>query len=104
LDICKGVRPEINESEAPKSYIDLMKKCWDLNPKNRPNVAKLLISFWSISVSNSEIEKAENYRNLHLSSSKGDRQITHPQHLDYLILLQKIFQNILIIILNVLTV
>src|SRR6266498_4865157 len=31
LDICKGVRPEINEPEAPKCYIDLMKKCLDLN-------------------------------------------------------------------------
>ncbi|PKY49839.1 kinase-like protein, partial [Rhizophagus irregularis] len=38
LDICNGVRPEINEPEAPRCYIDLMKKCWDLNPKNRPNI------------------------------------------------------------------
>ncbi|POG67576.1 kinase-like domain-containing protein [Rhizophagus irregularis DAOM 181602=DAOM 197198] len=38
LDICKGVRPEINEPEAPKCYIDLMKKCWDLNLNNRPNI------------------------------------------------------------------
>src|SRR5436853_4146291 len=36
MDIYKGIRPEINELEAPKCYIDLMKKCWDSNPKNRP--------------------------------------------------------------------
>ncbi|POG64889.1 kinase-like domain-containing protein [Rhizophagus irregularis DAOM 181602=DAOM 197198] len=41
LDICKGVRPEINELEVPKCYINLMKKCWDLNPSNRPNIIKI---------------------------------------------------------------
>src|SRR5207249_9753626 len=35
LDICKGIRPEINEPEAPKCYIDLMKKCWYSDPVNR---------------------------------------------------------------------
>ncbi|RGB35685.1 kinase-like domain-containing protein [Rhizophagus diaphanus] len=37
LNICNGIRPEINEQIAPKRYIDLMKRCWDLNPENRPN-------------------------------------------------------------------
>ncbi|POG76726.1 kinase-like domain-containing protein [Rhizophagus irregularis DAOM 181602=DAOM 197198] len=40
LDICKGIRPEINEPEAPKCYIDLMKKCWDTDPNNRPDATK----------------------------------------------------------------
>ncbi|POG82781.1 kinase-like domain-containing protein, partial [Rhizophagus irregularis DAOM 181602=DAOM 197198] len=29
LNICNGIRPEINELEAPKFYIDLMKNCWN---------------------------------------------------------------------------
>ncbi|GBC42988.2 kinase-like domain-containing protein [Rhizophagus irregularis DAOM 181602=DAOM 197198] len=37
LDICNEIRPEINEQEVPKCYIDLMKRCWDSNPENRPN-------------------------------------------------------------------
>src|ERR1051326_4786517 len=41
LDICRGIRPEINEQEAQKSYIYLMKKCWDSNPDNRPNVIEI---------------------------------------------------------------
>jgi serine/threonine protein kinase len=41
LDICNGIRPEINESEAPKYYIDLMKKCWDPNPDNRPRATEI---------------------------------------------------------------
>jgi serine/threonine protein kinase len=49
LDIVhKEIRPEINESEVPKCYIDLMKKCWDSNPENRPNateISKLISSF-----------------------------------------------------------
>src|SRR5204863_210149 len=41
LNICNGIRPEINEPEAPKCYIDLMKRCWDSNPDNRPDVIEL---------------------------------------------------------------
>ena len=41
-DICKkGVRPEINEPEPPKCYIDLMTKCWDSNPDNRPKAIEI---------------------------------------------------------------
>ena len=28
LSICNGIRPEITEKDAPKHYIDLVKKCW----------------------------------------------------------------------------
>ncbi|POG58137.1 kinase-like domain-containing protein [Rhizophagus irregularis DAOM 181602=DAOM 197198] len=48
LDICKGVRPEISEPEAPRCYIDLMKKCWDIDKNNRPDIFeidKLINSF-----------------------------------------------------------
>ncbi|GES80247.1 kinase-like domain-containing protein [Rhizophagus clarus] len=48
LDICDGIRPEVDEKEVPNCYIDLMKKCWDSNPDNRPNaieISKLLILF-----------------------------------------------------------
>ncbi|POG72574.1 kinase-like domain-containing protein [Rhizophagus irregularis DAOM 181602=DAOM 197198] len=37
FSICDGIRPEINEKIAPKCYIDLMKRCWDSSPTNRPN-------------------------------------------------------------------
>ncbi|GBC02546.1 hypothetical protein RclHR1_04680007 [Rhizophagus clarus] len=41
LNICNGIRPEINDLEAPKCYIDLMKRCWDSNPVNRPKAAEV---------------------------------------------------------------
>ena len=37
MQICNGIRPKITEKDASKCYIDLMKKCWDPNPDNRPN-------------------------------------------------------------------
>ncbi|GBC14266.2 kinase-like domain-containing protein [Rhizophagus irregularis DAOM 181602=DAOM 197198] len=47
LSICEGKRPEIIIS-TPKCYIDLMKKCWDSNPSNRPTIIMLenIISEW----------------------------------------------------------
>ncbi|EXX62283.1 hypothetical protein RirG_163190 [Rhizophagus irregularis DAOM 197198w] len=47
LSICKGERPEIIKN-TPKCYVDLMKKCWDSNPANRPTIIMLenIISEW----------------------------------------------------------
>ncbi|RIA80294.1 hypothetical protein C1645_792828, partial [Glomus cerebriforme] len=81
--IFKGVRPKINETEAPKCYIDLMKKCWNSNPDNRPSTTEIkeLIMLFRDSydqyncgikeLKHYEIEKqfkeAEKYRRIHLS-------------------------------------
>ncbi|GET53722.1 kinase-like domain-containing protein [Rhizophagus irregularis DAOM 181602=DAOM 197198] len=76
LDICKEeVRPELNELEAPKTYIELMKRCWDSNPNNRPNAAEISdqIRFWK----NVDFECIENYRKSNLSERKS--LIIHPQ-------------------------
>jgi serine/threonine protein kinase len=47
LSICEGNRPEIIEN-TPKCYIDLMKKCWDPDPSDRPTIIMLenIISEW----------------------------------------------------------
>ncbi|POG66000.1 kinase-like domain-containing protein [Rhizophagus irregularis DAOM 181602=DAOM 197198] len=92
LDICKGANPEISEPEAPSNYIDLMKKCWDLDKNNRPDVFevnKLITSFHELYgedffiVENEEIEiqfkKAEEYRKANLSSTENYQIVTHPQ-------------------------
>ncbi|RGB25571.1 kinase-like domain-containing protein [Rhizophagus diaphanus] len=92
LDICKGIRPEISEPEAPRYYIDLMKKCWDLDKNNRPDifeVDKLIASFHElygddlVIVENEEIEiqfrESEEYRKANLSSTEIYQIITHPQ-------------------------
>jgi serine/threonine protein kinase len=96
LEICGGNRPEIIELEAPKCYIDLMKRCWDSNPDNRPDAIEIekIIELFNISYQsdekleknqqNYEIEKqfeeAEEYRELHLSYFEKNKQMTtHPQ-------------------------
>ncbi|EXX53960.1 Rad53p [Rhizophagus irregularis DAOM 197198w] len=41
INICKGDRPVINKTEAPKCYVELMEKCWDSSPDKRPKIAEL---------------------------------------------------------------
>ena len=36
IEICDGLRPPIDDIEAPKGYIALMKECWDPGPIKRP--------------------------------------------------------------------
>jgi serine/threonine protein kinase len=87
LDICKGIRPEINESEAPKCYIELMKKCWDSNPVNRPNASEIeefITSFYNSYCSikviqdddiKKQFQEAEKYR----STNRNLKSAIHPQ-------------------------
>ena len=65
-----------------------MKKCWDSNPENRPNVTeihKLIQSFYdSYSLEQdygikSQFEMAEEYRKANLSSIENNQSATHPQ-------------------------
>src|SRR5271170_375191 len=42
ISICNGIRPELDDKQkVPKCSIDLMKKCWDLNPNNRPSISEI---------------------------------------------------------------
>ncbi|GBC27871.2 kinase-like domain-containing protein [Rhizophagus irregularis DAOM 181602=DAOM 197198] len=63
LAICDGIRPEINELEIPKCYIDLMKRCWDSNPNNRPSVTEINVGIKS-------------FYNFYNSYKKGDSNAT----------------------------
>ncbi|CAB4373865.1 unnamed protein product [Rhizophagus irregularis] len=65
--ICNGARPEINEPEAPKCYIDLMKLCWDSNPNNRPTAIEIEELICTFKLEESEeikkqFKEAEEYR------------------------------------------
>jgi serine/threonine protein kinase len=97
LDICNGIRPEINELEAPKCYIELMERCWDSNPDNRPNVTEIkkyivsLYSSYKLHQSNAnkikkyimyssykiykQFEEVEKYRQKNIKKQSS----THPQ-------------------------
>ncbi|GBC49358.2 kinase-like domain-containing protein [Rhizophagus irregularis DAOM 181602=DAOM 197198] len=81
LGICNGIRPEVNELEAPKYYIVLMKKCCDQNPENRPNSFEIYESV--LQFQNNEIEEqfkeVEEYRKANLLSNENNQSSTHPQ-------------------------
>ncbi|GBC38204.2 kinase-like domain-containing protein [Rhizophagus irregularis DAOM 181602=DAOM 197198] len=88
VKICSGIRPGINELEAPKCYIDLMKRCWDSNPDNRPNAIEIeeLIGLFLKSMRTikyneikKQFEKADEYRKANPSSIKRNQLTTHPQ-------------------------
>ncbi|CAG8825764.1 6726_t:CDS:2, partial [Dentiscutata erythropus] len=36
-DICKDVRPPIDRRSMPQFYADLIRRCWDPEPSNRPS-------------------------------------------------------------------
>ena len=96
LDICRGRRPEISE-ETPEFLRELIQKCWDANPENRPSsweIATLLNDFkYTKGEKNNEpsYEYTEQYKKLITSSynfteltkqnsSKMQMQLkTHPQ-------------------------
>ncbi|CAB5362383.1 unnamed protein product [Rhizophagus irregularis] len=78
LDIVhKEIRPEINESEIPKCYIDLMKECWDPNPINRPSATEIdeLISSFR---NNFIAGKSEKFKELEISI-ENNKSATHSQ-------------------------
>ncbi|CAB5366928.1 unnamed protein product [Rhizophagus irregularis] len=76
MNIIMFLKPEIPEIPELKSnrYIDLMKKCWDSDPDNRPNVE----SIFNSSGLRDDIEKAEKY---FFKEYKENKQLTttHPQ-------------------------
>ncbi|GES81589.1 kinase-like domain-containing protein [Rhizophagus clarus] len=82
LKICNGIRPKISKQEAPKFYIDLMERCWDSNPNNRPNIIEIK-NLISLSFQDKEITKqideAEEYRKTYLLSSIEKNQSIHSQ-------------------------
>ena len=40
IDILNGERPQITD-DTPEFYADLMKRCWDRNPENRPTAKEI---------------------------------------------------------------
>ncbi|GBB83539.1 hypothetical protein RclHR1_10230009 [Rhizophagus clarus] len=112
LKICNGTKPEINVPEAPKCYIDLMKRCWDSNLENRSNAIEmheLMESFYDyynsckkVETSAIEIRKpfkeAEIHRKTYRTSLLLRKEVNIQKlftQLGYLILLQRIFQNLI---------
>jgi serine/threonine protein kinase len=88
MNICSGIRPEINDQEIPECYINLMERCWDSNPDNRPSateIEKLIDLFYSGENKEfiEQIEKVDDYRKINflsIENNQNDQATTiHPQ-------------------------
>jgi hypothetical protein len=71
ISICKGERPKIIEN-TPQCYIDLMKKCWDIDPSKRPisSEIKKIIDSW---ISNIIDKIDEESKNIIIEFYKADK-------------------------------
>ena len=77
LDILKGKRPEITE-DTPEFYVNLMKKCWDPNPENRPTAEEI----WNcLEKYNDPYEGTEEKKILKLAESKRQEIIKSEKYL-----------------------
>jgi len=45
LDILNGIRPQVTD-DTPEFYAELMKKCWDHSPENRPTASEIYACLW----------------------------------------------------------
>jgi hypothetical protein len=110
LNICNGIRPEINEKIAPKCYIDLMKRCWNLNPVNRPNSIKIkelidlfynsLYQYFKIKKQQhydieGQFKETEEFRKANFLSIKNNQSVTHTQAIYTSRLLNPFTKNLL---------
>jgi serine/threonine protein kinase len=90
LDICKGIKPEINDQEeVPKCYIDLMKRCWNLNPDNRPKateIVKLIRLFHGSYVPNSDWLPFEGKEQQHYDIEKQFKKADEYKETNFLFL------------------
>ena len=74
LDILKGERPQIT-NDTPEFYAELIKRCWDHNPENRPTAEEIYDCLWEYDYSQIKekkkiIELAEEKRQKIIGSSK----------------------------------
>ena len=92
IQICSGIRLKINKQEVPECYIDLMKKCWDSDPNNRPDISEieeLIRKFYNLIFGHYDYDKddeierqfkeAEEYRKANTLSVDNNQPTTHPQ-------------------------
>jgi serine/threonine protein kinase len=80
--ILDGERPKITE-DIPKSYADLMKSCWDPDPKKRPSIKDIRLKFssWVFRKGNkAEFNQAEKKRKKLIKSKKIGPEFAEKRH------------------------
>ena len=78
LDICRGLRPKIRE-KTPPPLKELIQKCWDANPANRPTSKEVLKQFKSMNINEGELSELSYDSDSIESLSNPQLSNTHPQ-------------------------
>jgi serine/threonine protein kinase len=78
LDICRGKRPKIRE-ETPEFLKELIQKCWDANPENRPTSSEVRVELGNCINKKYEPEKLEELSYEFTESTDTKLFETHPQ-------------------------
>ena len=79
-----GKRPEITE-DTPECFANLMKSCWDSDPKKRPSITEVskTLDSWSNrntkSVEKTQFDQAEEKRLDLIKLNKLIPQVSHPK-------------------------
>src|SRR5205823_4145313 len=68
FSILNGERPQITD-DTPKFYVELMKKCWDSDPKNRPPAKEIRECLYKYNF-NVSIEKRKIIRSAEIKRQK----------------------------------
>ena len=80
--IIDGKRPEITD-DTPECFANLMKSCWNSNPKERPSIKKIRETFgsWFFKNKNKEqFDQAEEKRNKLMDSNKLGPEFAEKPH------------------------
>ncbi|RIB26447.1 kinase-like domain-containing protein [Gigaspora rosea] len=72
----EGRRPGINENTTPQAIIDLIKRCWSENPKDRPTAIQLLRELGNYKIDKDheiwkQIDKIEKNKNFDISPQEA---------------------------------
>ena len=78
LDICRGKRPKIRE-ETPEFLKELIQKCWDANPENRPTSGEVCDKLDYCIHGDYELEKLEELTYEFTETTDTKLFETHPQ-------------------------
>ena len=68
-DILNGIRPQVTD-DTPEFYAELMKKCWDHSPENRPTAQEIKDCLWKYYYGHEIISSAEAKRQEIIKSDK----------------------------------
>ncbi|PKC07126.1 hypothetical protein RhiirA5_418621 [Rhizophagus irregularis] len=81
IKIIDGARPEITE-DTPECYTNLMKSCWDSDPKKRPSISVIKDICYTcfVNSTNRLFDQADLKRNMLIDSNKLGPKFSEKSH------------------------